>query len=140
MTVDIKQRLKALPFANIKIKSLHREISSLRSGVLRGQSFDSMPKSKSNENQSEEFNIRVIDRSDELFKKIECIYKDQEELIEWIEKLEDPFENMVMRLLYIDGFSWNEVQMQLRCSRSTIKRARESALKSLSKNDTNRTK
>lgn len=140
MTVDIKQRLKALPFANIKIKSLHREISSLRSGVLRGQSFDSMPKSKSNENQSEEFNIRVIDRSDELFKKIECIYKDQEELIEWIEKLEDPFENMVMRLLYIDGFSWNEVQMQLRCSRSTIKRARESALKSLSKNDINRTK
>lgn len=140
MTVDIKQRLKALPFANIKIKSLHREISSLRSGVLRGQSFDSMPKSKSNENQSEEFNIRVIDRSDELFKKIECIYKDQEELIEWIEKLEDPFENMVMRLLYIDGLSWNEVQIQLRCSRSTIKRARESALKSLSKNDTNRTK
>lgn len=140
MTVDIKQRLKALPFANIKIKSLHREISSLRSGVLRGQSFDSMPKSKSNENQSEEFNIRVIDRSDELFKKIECIYKGQEELIEWIEKLEDPFENMVMRLLYIDGLSWNEVQIQLRCSRSTIKRARESALKSLSKNDTNRTK
>lgn len=140
MTIDIKQRLKALPFANIKIKSLHREISSLRSGVLRGQSFDSMPKSKSNENQSEEFNIRVIDRSDELFKKIECIYKDQEELIEWIEKLEDPFENMVMRLLYIDGLSWNEVQIQLRCSRSTIKRARESALKSLSKNDTNRTK
>lgn len=140
MTVDIKQRLKALPFANIKIKSLHREISSLRSGVLRGQSFDSMPKSKSNENQSEEFNIRVIDRSDELFKKIECIYKEQEELIEWIEKLEDPFENMVMRLLYIDGLSWNEVQIQLRCSRSTIKRARESALKSLSKNDTNRTK
>ena len=133
MTIDIKQRLKALPFANIKIKSLHREISSLRSGVLRGQSFDSMPKSKSNENQSEEFNIRVIDRSDELFKKIECIYKDQEELIEWIEKLEDPFENMVMRLLYIDGLSWNEVQIQLRCSRSTIKRARESALKSLSK-------
>ncbi len=140
MTVDIKQRLKALPFANIKIKSLHREISSLRSGVLRGQSFDNMPKSKSNENQSEEFNIRVIDRSDELFKKIECIYKDQEELIEWIEKLEDPLENMVMRLLYIDGLSWNEVQIQLRCSRSTIKRARESALKSLSKNDTNRTK
>ena len=129
-----------MPFANIKIKSLHREISSLRSGVLRGQSFDSMPKSKSNENQSEEFNIRVIDRSDELFKKIECIYKEQEELIEWIEKLEDPFENMVMRLLYIDGLSWNEVQIQLRCSRSTIKRARESALKSLSKNDTNRTK
>ena len=140
MTIDIKQRLKALPYANIKIKSLHRQISSLKSGVLRGQSFDSMPKSKSNKNQSEEFNVRVIDKSDELFKKIEKIYKEQDELIEWIEDLEDPFENMVMRLLYIDGLSWNEVQIQLRCSRSTIKRARESALKNLSKNGTNRTK
>lgn len=140
MTVDIKQRLKALPYANIKIKSLHRQISSLKSGVLRGQTFDSMPKSKSNKNQSEEFNIRVIDKSDELFKEIEKIYKEQDELIRAIESIENPFENIVMRLLYIDGLSWNEVQIQLRCSRSTIKRARESALKSLSKNGTNRTK
>ena len=140
MTIDIKQRLKALPYANIKIKSLHRQISGLKSGVLRGQTFDSMPKSKSNKNQSEEFNIRVIDKSDELFKEIEKIYKEQDELIRAIESIEDPFENIVMRLLYIDGLSWNEVQIQLRCSRSTIKRARESALKSLSKNDTNRTK
>lgn len=140
MTVDIKQRLKKLPYANIKIKSLHRQINSLRSGVLRGQSFDNMPKSKSNNNQTEEFNIKVIDRSDELFKEIEKIYKEQDELIRAIESIEDPFENIVMRLLYIDGLSWNEVQIQLRCSRSTIKRARENALKSLSKNGTNRTK
>lgn len=140
MTIDIKQRLKALPYANIKIKSLYRQISSLKSGVLRGQTFDSMPKSKSNKNQSEEFNIRVIDKSDELFKEIEKIYKEQDELIRAIESIEDPFENIVMRLLYIDGLSWNEVQIQLRCSRSTIKRARENALKSLSKNGTNRTK
>jgi DNA-directed RNA polymerase specialized sigma subunit len=99
-----------------------------------------MPKSKSNENQTEEFNIKMIDRSDELFKEIEKIYKEQDELIRAIESIEDPFENIVMRLLYIDGLSWNEVQIQLRCSRSTIKRARESALKSLSKNGTNRTK
>lgn len=133
MTLDIKQRLKKLPYANIKIKSLNRQISSLRSGVLRGQSFDSMPKSKSNENKTEEFNIKVIDRSDELFKEIEKIYKEQDELIRAIESIEDPFENIVMRLLYIDGLSWNEAQIQLRCSRSTIKRARERALENLAK-------
>lgn len=138
--MDIRQRLKRLPYANIKIKSLHNEIISLRSGTVKGQSFDSMPKAKDNKNKSEELNIRVIDRTNELYQEISKIYEEQKETIEWIENLNDPIENLVMRLLYIDGLSWNEVQRELRCSRSTIKRARESALKKMilsELNDTN---
>lgn len=107
---------------------------------MKGQNFDSMPKSQSNDNRTEEMNIKAIDRIAELYQEIEREYNEQEELVRAIEELEEPIENIVMRLLYIDGLSWNEVQIQLRCSRSTIKRARESALKSLSKNGTNRTK
>lgn len=129
--MDIRQRLKRLPYANIKIKSLHNEIISLRSGTVKGQSFDSVPKAKDNKNKSEELNIRVIDRTNELYQEISKIYEEQKETIEWIENLNDPIENLVMRLLYIDGLSWNEVQRELRCSRSTIKRARESALKKM---------
>lgn len=136
----IEKELKKLKFKNVKIQSLHCEIINLRSGIMKGQNFDSMPKSQSNDNRTEEMNIKAIDRIAELYQEIEREYNEQEELVREIEELEEPIENIVMRLLYIDGLSWNEVQIQLRCSRSTIKRARESALKSLSKNGTNRTK
>ena len=136
----IEKELKKLKFKNVKIQSLHCEIINLRSGIMKGQNFDSMPKSQSNDNRTEEMNIKAIDRIAELYQEIEREYNEQEELVGAIEELEEPIENIVMRLLYIDGLSWNEVQIQLRCSRSTIKRARESALKSLSKNGTNRTK
>ena len=136
----IEKELKKLKFKNAKIQSLHCEIINLRSGIMKGQNFDSMPKSQSNDNRTEEMNIKAIDRIAELYQEIEREYNEQEELVRAIEELEEPIENIVMRLLYIDGLSWNEVQIQLRCSRSTIKRARESALKSLSKNGTNRTK
>ena len=136
----IEKELKKLKFKNVKIQSLHCEIINLRSGIMKGQNFDSMPKYQSNDNRTEEMNIKAIDRIAELYQEIEREYNEQKELVRAIEELEEPIENIVMRLLYIDGLSWNEVQIQLRCSRSTIKRARESALNSLSKNGTNRTK
>jgi sigma-70, region 4 family len=133
LTVDIKQRLKALPYIDIKAKSKHQEYISLRSGILKGQTFDSMPKSKSNKNQSEELNISIIDRSEQLYQEIQELYQERDELVQVIESLDDPVENIIMRLLYIDGLSWNQIQAQLRCGRGTIHRARESALKKISK-------
>lgn len=128
---NIEKRLKQLPYTNIKIKSLHNEIIGLRSSSVKGQSFDNMPKSPSNNNRTEEMNVRVIDRSDELYEEIADLYQKQQETIKWIESLEDPIENIVMRLLYIDGLSWNEVQIQLRCGRTTIKRVRRNAIKKM---------
>lgn len=138
--MDIRKRLKRLPYSNIRIKSLHNEIIGLRSGTVKGQSFNNMPKAKDNKNKSEELNIHVIDKIDEIYKKIEREYQEQDELVKAIENLSDPIENLVMRLLCIEGLSWNGVQRELRCSRSTIKRARESAIKKMilaELNDTN---
>ena len=129
--IDIKKRLKKLPYVNIKIKSLHREIISLRSGTIKGQSFDSMPKSPSNNNRTEDVNIRVVDKINEIYKKIEWEYQEQDDLIKAIENLTDPIQNIVMRLLYIDGLSWDEVQRRLNCSNATIQRARDKAIKEI---------
>lgn len=133
MTINIKQRLKALQYIDIKVKSKHQEIISLKSGILRGQQFDNMPKSKNNKNQSEELNVLIIDKSEQLYREIQELYRDRDELVQVIESLDDPVENIIMRLLYIDGLSWNQIQSQLRCGRGTIHRARESALKKISK-------
>lgn len=129
--IDIKKRLKKLPYVNIKIKSLHREIISLRSGTIKGQSFDSMPKSPSIDNRTEDVNIRVVDKINEIYKKIEREYQEQDDLIKAIENLTDPIQNIVMRLLYIDGLSWDEVQRRLNCSNSTIQRARDKAIQEI---------
>ena len=129
--IDIKKRLKKLPYVNIKIKSLHHEIISLRSGMIKGQSFDSMPKSPSNDNRTEDVNIRVVDKINEIYKKIEQEYQEQDDLIKAIENLTDPIQNIVMRLLYIDGLSWDEVQRRLNCSNATIQRARDKAVKEI---------
>lgn len=129
--IDIKKRLKKLPYVNVKIKSLHHEIITLRSGTVEGQSFDSMPKSPSNDNRTEDMIIRVVDKINEIYKKIEQEYQEQDELIKAIENLTDPIQNIVMRLLYIDGLSWDEVQRRLNCSNATIQRARDKAIQEI---------
>lgn len=134
MAINIKQRLKALQYIDIKVKSKHQEIISLKSGILRGQQFDNMPKSKNNKNQSEELNVLIIDKSEQLYREIQDLYKEREELIQAIESLDDPVENIVMRLFYIDGLTWNEVEAELRYSRGAIQKIRKSAFGNLSKN------
>ena len=133
MTINIKQRLKALQYIDIKAKSKHQEIISLKSGILRGQQFDNMPKSKSNTNHSEELNISIIVKSDELYREIKSLYKERDDLVRAIESLDDPVENIVMRLLYIDCMSWKEVERKLRCSPATIQRAQNKAIAKLVK-------
>lgn len=134
MTVDIKQRLKGLKYIDIKARSKHQELISLRSGILKGQTFDSMPKAKDNKNKTEELNVLIIDKSEKLYEEIKGIYRERDELVRLIESLEDPVENIVMRLFFIDGLTWSEVENKLGCSRGTIYNIRESAFENMTKN------
>ena len=134
MTIDIKQRLKGLKYIDIKARSKHQELISLRSGILKGQSFDNMPKARDNKNKTEELNVLIIDKSEQLYEEIKGIYRERDELVRLIESLEDPVENIVMRLFFIDGLTWSEVENKLGCSRGTIYNIRESAFENMTKN------
>ena len=134
MTINIKQRLKALQYIDIKAKSKHQEIISLKSGILRGQQFDNMPKAESPSNRSEELNVLIIDKSEQLYREIQELYQERDELVRAIESLDDPIENIVMRLFYIDGMTWNEVGAKLKYSKGAIQKIRKSAFRNLSKN------
>lgn len=131
--MQLQRKLKKLKIKNIKIRSIHREIQDLRTGIVKGQSFNGMPKTPSNDNRTEDLNIKITDKIDELYKQIEQEQKEQEDLTQAIESLEDPIENIVMRLLYINGLSWSETERELNCSPATIQRARDKALVKLSK-------
>ena len=76
MTINIKQRLKALQYIDIKAKSKHQEIISLKSSILRGQQFDNMPKAESPSNRSEELNVLIIDKSEQLYREIQELYQE----------------------------------------------------------------
>lgn len=134
MTINIKQRLKALQYIDIKVKSKHQEIISLKSSILRGQHFDNMPKSESSSNRSEELNVLIIDKSEQLYQEIQELYRERDKLVQVIESLDDPVENIIMRLFYINGMTWNEVEAKLKYSRGAIQKIRKSAFENLSKN------
>nr|DAK27477.1 MAG TPA: RNA polymerase sigma factor [Caudoviricetes sp.] len=131
--MQLRKEFKKLKIKNIKIQSLHREIQDLRTGIVKGQSFNGMPKTPSNDNRTEDLNIKITDKIDELYKKIEQEQAEQEFLTKAIESLEDPIENIVMRLLYINNLSWSEVERRLNCSPATIKRVVDRAFANLSK-------
>ena len=131
--MQLQRKLKKLKNKNIKIRSIHREIQDLRTGIIKGQSFNGMPKTPSNDNRTEDLNIKITDKIDELYKQIEQEQKEQEDLTQAIESLEDPIENIVMRLLYINGLSWSETERELNCSPATIQRARDRAFVNISK-------
>lgn len=131
--MQLQRKLKKLKIKNIKIRSIHREIQDLRTGIVKGQSFNGMPKTPSNDNRTEDLNIKITDKIDELYKQIEQEQKEQEDLTQAIESLEDPIENIVMRLLYINGLSWSETERELNCSPATIQRARDRAFVNISK-------
>lgn len=131
--MQLRKELKKLKIKNIKIRSIHREIQDLRTGIVKGQSFNGMPKTPSNDNRTEDLNIKITDKIDELYKQIDHEQKEQEVLTRAIESLEDPIENIVMRLLYINGLSWSETERELNCSPATIQRARDRAVANISK-------
>ena len=131
--MQLQRKLKKLKIKNIKIRSIHREIQDLRTGIVKGQSFNGMPKTPSNDNRTEDLNITITETIDECYKQIEQEQKEQEDLTQAIESLEDPIENIVMRLLYINGLSWSETERELNCSPATIQRARDKAVLNISK-------
>jgi sigma-70, region 4 family len=131
--LQLRKEFKKLKIKNIKIQSLHREIQDLSMGIVKGQSFNGMPKTPSNDNRTEDLNIKITDKIDELYKKIEQEQAEQEFLTRAIESLKDPIENIVMRLLYINNLSWSEVERRLNCSPATIKRVVDRAFVNLSK-------
>ena len=64
--MQLRKEFKKLKIKNIKIQSLHREIQDLSMGIVKGQSFNGMPKTPSNDNRTEDLNIKITDKIDEF--------------------------------------------------------------------------
>lgn len=132
MTTDIRKRLASLKYIDSKIKSLQQEIVSLKSSIFKSQQYSDEPKGGNLNNKSEDLNISIIDKSNELYTEIDSLLAERDELVQAIESLDDPLENIVMRLLYINRMQWSDVLCELGAGNGTVQRARDSAIHKLS--------
>lgn len=129
--MNIKTALKNTRNFQEKIRSLKGKLYTIRASTFSNQTFSELPRSKNKINYVEKKNITIIDETDRIVKQIDNLISEHQRLSELIELLEDPFENIVMRLLYVNFYSWEEVERALNVSHPTIQRARKSAIKHL---------
>lgn len=130
--MNIASRLSALKYIDIKIKSKRQEIENLKSAILKGQVYSDEPKGSKQGNATEDLNIKIIDKTDDIKREINLLMNEKLEMAQLIDSLEDPLESIVLRLFFINGYSWNEVIRELHYSRGTIQKARKSGIKNLS--------
>lgn len=136
MNEQTPNRLNKLKFIDLKIKSKHQEIIGLKNASPKGQVYSDEPKGGKNGNSTEDSNIKIIDTVEKLRREIKGLLEERRIIIKAIEELEDPLENIVLRLLYVNGYSWEDTKKELKCSHATIQRARDKGIKHLKINDT----
>lgn len=103
----------------------------LESSILKGKvpSHDLIRTKRGNK--VEDVNINIIDKSDQIYRKLKQLLDKRTETVKAIDRLEDPLEKLVLRYFYIHGYSRERTARTLDRSASTINRIKSSAISNL---------
>ena len=129
--MNAEQRLNRLKNYETDVETLNNELIALKSSVLKGQVLSHDPIRTKRGNKTEELNVSIIDKSDQIYQKLEQLLDERTETVEAIERLEDPLEKLVLRYFYIHGYSRERTARTLDRSASTISRIKSSAIRNL---------
>ena len=129
--MNAKQRLDRLKNYETDVKMLNNELIALKSLVLKGQVLSHDPIRTKRGNKTEELNVSIIDKSDQIYRKLEQLLDERTETVKAIERLEEPLEKLVLRHFYIHGYSRERTARTLGRSGSTISRIKSSAIRNL---------
>lgn len=129
--MNIKTRLNNLRYFESKLNSLRQERIALRAAVQKAQIYSDEPKGSKQGNKTEDLNVRIITKSEQIDKKMEKLWNERNETVQAIESLENPLENIIMRWYYINGCSRFELMRKVNCSRTTFHRVKKSAIEHL---------
>lgn len=129
--MNIKTRLNNLRYFESKLSSLRQERIALRATVQKAQIYSDEPKGSKQGNKTEDLNVRIITKSEQIDKKMKKLWNERNETVQAIESLENPLENIIMRWYYINGCSRFEVMRKVNCSRTTFHRVKKSAIEHL---------
>lgn len=128
--IDIKVRLNRLKKIPSRLQGIKREIEHLESN-LTSLNVQNESTTKNHKNTAEDRTIKTIDRLSELRSEHYTIYCEYSDTIKMIELLPDLEDNLVLRLLYVNRLSWDEVAKRMKMSSSTVQRVRTRAIKEL---------
>lgn len=131
MTDSLIHKLKMLRYFDAIVKSKRQEIASLRSGIVKSPHYSDEPKNGSQTNSSEQLNLRIIDKISEIYKEIENLFDTRDSVVSLIDSLEDPIESTVLRLFYINGYTWNDIARELNGHPKTFQKIRRSGIQHL---------
>lgn len=88
--MNAKQRLNRLKNYETDVETLNNELIVLKSLVLKGQVLSHDPIRTKRGNKTEELNVSIIDKSDQIYQKLEQLLDERTETVEAIERLGDP--------------------------------------------------
>lgn len=131
--LSIVNRLKNLRTIDIEIMSKRQEIVSLRSKVLKSPQFSNMPKGSRLGNATEKLNLQIIDDTERINKEIAELYSERQILIRAIDSLDDNLERNVIRLYYLNNYTWIEISRQLNWSIRQLQRFKNNGVTKLEK-------
>lgn len=104
---------------------------ALKSSVLKGKTLSHDPIRAKRGNKTEELNVSIIDKSDQIYRKLEQLLDERTETVKAIDRLEEPLEKLVLRYFYIHGYSRERTARTLDRSASTISHIKSSAIRNL---------
>lgn len=127
------KRLKNLKTIDVEIMSKRQEIVSLRFKALKSPQYSAMPKGQKHGNATEDLNAQIIDDIAKINKEIEALYQERQLLTQAINKLEDSMERNVVRLHYLNNYSWKDISKELNWSVRQLQRMKDNAVQKLEK-------
>lgn len=129
MTIEQLENCRA---AKGEIESLWERIERIKSGRERmTQTITGMPRGQGQEKrQIEELTIKLIELEEQLADRVWQREQEIREVEAWIETLK-PYQRNVIRLRYIDGRTWRQVQKRTHYTREGVMKINAAVKKGL---------
>lgn len=107
--MDLKQLAK---FEKL-VQSKKREIEALRVGIVNVPNYQSVRVKHSKKNIAEDKIIKQIEKIERIETELMQLYADHSELSARIDAITDPVTSLIMRLKYVNGYSWPMIKRTL---------------------------
>lgn len=107
--MDLKQLAKFEKLVQLK----KREIEALRAGIVNTSDYQSQRVKRSKKNVTEDQIVKRIEKIERLETELMQLYADYSELSARIDAITDPVASLIMRLKYINGYSWPMIKRTL---------------------------
>lgn len=107
--MNLKQLAKFEKLVQLK----KREIEALRAGIVNTSDYQSQRVKRSKKNVTEDQIVKRIEKIERLETELMQLYADYSELSARIDAITDPVASLIMRLKYINGYSWPMIKRTL---------------------------